>query len=81
MAMASYEFDEAAGMVEVCAQLTAPGQGLECSIVATLTTMNGNKAGKLPSVQYPIHTVTSNTIITLPFTTSARFRLQYNHPC
>ena len=81
MAMASYEFGEAAGMVEVCAQLTGPGEGLECSIVATLITMNGNKAGELPSVQYPIHTVTTNTIISLPLTTSARLRLQCNHPC
>ena len=47
MDMASYEFDENAGSVEVCAELeTAPSGGLECSIVATLTPQNGNKAGE-----------------------------------
>ena len=47
MDMASYEFDENAGSVEVCAELeTAPIGGLECSIVATLTPLNGNKAGE-----------------------------------
>ena len=47
MDMASYEFDENAGSIEVCAELeTAPTGGLECSIVATLTPQNGNKAGE-----------------------------------
>ena len=47
MDMASYEFDENAGSVEVCAELeTAPSGGLDCSIVATLTPQNGDKAGE-----------------------------------
>ena len=47
MDMASYEFDENAGSIEVCAELeTAPGGGLECSIVAILAPQNGNKAGE-----------------------------------
>ena len=47
MNMATYDFDENAGSVEVCAELeTAPSGGLECSIVATLTPQNGNKAGE-----------------------------------
>ena len=47
MDMASYQFDENSGSIEVCAELeTAPSGGLECSIVATLTPQNGNKAGE-----------------------------------
>ena len=47
MDMASYQFDENAGSVEVCAELeTAPSGGLDCSIVATLTPQNGGKAGE-----------------------------------
>ena len=53
MDMASYEFDENAGSVEVCAELeTAPSGGLDCSIVATLTPQNGNKAGESGKVPY-----------------------------
>ena len=51
--IASYEFDESAGSIEVCAELeTAPIGGLECSIVATLTPQNGNKAGESGKVPY-----------------------------
>ena len=53
MDMASYEFDENAGSVEVCAELeTAPGGGLDCSIVVTMTPQNGNKAGESGKVPY-----------------------------
>ena len=46
MAMAVYSFSEAAGMVQVCTELTeAPDDGLECSIVATLQPVDGLKAG------------------------------------
>ena len=47
MDRSSYQFDENAGSVEVCAELeTAPSGGLDCSIVATLTPQNGDKAGE-----------------------------------
>ena len=47
MAVDMYEFAEDADVVQVCAQLTtAPYNGLECSIVATLQPMDGPKAGK-----------------------------------
>ena len=53
MDMASYEFDESAGSIEVCAELeTAPSGGLECSIVVTLTPQNGNKTGEPGKVPY-----------------------------
>ena len=46
MVMAVYSFDEADGIVQVCAELTdAPDDGLECSIVATLCPIDGPKAG------------------------------------
>ena len=42
-----YSFDEADGMIEVCARLTAaPDDGLECSIVVTLQPVDGPKAGE-----------------------------------
>ena len=42
-----YDFAEDADVVQVCAQLTtAPDDGLECSIVATLLPMDGPKACK-----------------------------------
>ena len=47
MAEVMYDFAENANVVQVCAQLTtAPDNGLECSIVATLLPMDGPKAGK-----------------------------------
>ena len=47
VATTAYNVHEANGMVEVCAKLTsAPDDGLECSIVATLQTMDGPKASK-----------------------------------
>ena len=53
MDMASYKFNENAGSIEVCAELeTAPSGGLDCSIVATLTPQNGNKAGESGKVPY-----------------------------
>ena len=55
MAMSAYSFDEAAGMVQVCTELTdAPGDGLECSIVATLWLIDGSKAG-MHNIQYHYH--------------------------
>ena len=48
-----YDFSEGNGMVQVCAQLSsAPPGGLECSIVATLTLMDGLKAGTLSDYSY-----------------------------
>ena len=42
-----YDFSEGNGTVQVCALLSsAPSGGLECSIVATLTLMDGLKAGR-----------------------------------
>ena len=53
MDMASYELNENAGSIEVCAELqTAPSGGLDCSIVATLTPQNGDKAGESGKVPY-----------------------------
>ena len=47
MAVDMYDFVEHADVVQVCAQLTtAPDNGLECSIVATLLPMDGPKTGK-----------------------------------
>ena len=47
MAVEMYEFAEDADVMQVCAQLTtAPDNGLECSIVATLLPMDGPKACK-----------------------------------
>ena len=41
-----YSVIEGSGAVEVCALLmVAPADGLECSIVAILTTTDGDKAG------------------------------------
>ena len=46
MEMDEYSVNEGDGAVEVCAQLmAAPADGLQCSIVATLTPMDGDKAG------------------------------------
>ena len=48
MAVDMYEFAENANVVEVCAQLTtAPDNGLDCSIVATLLPMDGPKTCKV----------------------------------
>ena len=48
MARAVYSFDEAAATVQVCTELTsAPDDGLECSIVATLRPIDGPKAGNI----------------------------------
>ena len=48
-----YSFDEADGMIEVCARLTAaPDDGLECSIVATLQPVDGPKAGEAKSEMF-----------------------------
>ena len=49
-----YDFSEGDGMVQVCALLLppAPSGGLECSIVATLTLMDGLKAGTLRDYSY-----------------------------
>ena len=42
-----YDFSEGDGMVQVCALLSSvPSGGLECSIVATLTLMDGLKSGR-----------------------------------
>ena len=47
MEASMYSFDEADGVVGVCAKLTAaPDDGLECSIVATLQPVDGLKAGE-----------------------------------
>ena len=48
MAMDDYSVNEGDGAVEVCALLmVAPAGGLECSIVANLTIVDGDKAGML----------------------------------
>ena len=53
MEMDGYSVNEGDGAVEVCAQLmVAPADGLQCIIVATLTAMDGAKAGMSPSVCY-----------------------------
>ena len=46
MDMDEYSVNEGDGAVEMCAQLmVAPAGGLQCIIVATLTAMDGAKAG------------------------------------
>ena len=46
MEIDEYSVNEGGGAVEVCALLmVAPADGLEHSIVATLTLMDGDKAG------------------------------------
>ena len=58
MEMDEYSVNEGDGAVEVCAQLmVAPADGLQCSIVATLTAMDGAKAGMSPSVCYSVGTL------------------------
>ena len=53
-----YSVNEGDGAVEVCAQLmVAPAGGLQCSIVAILTAMDGAKAGMSPSVCYSVGTI------------------------
>ena len=45
--MSQYDVSEGDMTVEVCATLaTAPAMGLECSVVATLTLTDGDKAGE-----------------------------------
>ena len=56
--MDEYSVNEGDGAVEVCAQLmVAPADGLQCSIVAILTAMDGAKAGMSPSVCYTVGTI------------------------
>ena len=58
MEMDEYSVNEGDGAVEVCAQLmVAPADGLQCSIVAILTAMDGAKAGMSPSVCYSVGTI------------------------
>ena len=58
MEMDEYSVNEGDGAVEVCAQLmVAPADGLQCIIVATLTPMDGDKAGMSPSVCYSVGTI------------------------
>ena len=58
MEMDEYSVNEGDGVVEVCAQLmVAPADGLQCSIVATLTPADGAKAGMSPSVCYSVGTI------------------------
>ena len=58
MEMDEYSVNEGDGVVEVCAQLmVAPADGLQCIIVATLTAMDGAKAGMSPSVCYSVGTI------------------------
>ena len=58
MEMDEYSVNEGDGVVEVCAQLmVAPADGLQCIIVATLTPMDGAKAGMSPSVCYSVGTI------------------------
>ena len=58
MEMDEYSVNEEDGAVEVCAQLmVAPANGLQCSIVAILTAMDGAKAGTSPSVCYSVGTI------------------------
>ena len=58
MEMDQYSVNEGDGAVEVCVQLiVAPDDGLQCSIVAILTAMDGAKAGMSPSVSYSVGTI------------------------
>ena len=58
MEMDEYSVNEGDGVVEVCAQLmVAPADGLQCSIVTTLTPADGAKAGMFPSVYYTVGTI------------------------
>ena len=58
MEMDEYSVNEGDGVVEVCAQLmVAPADGLQCSIVATLTPADAAKAGMSLSVCYSIGTI------------------------
>ena len=58
MEMDEYSVNEGDGIVVVCAQLmVAPADGLQCIIVATLTAMDGAKAGVSPSVCYSVGTI------------------------
>ena len=51
--MGVYDFSEGNGTVQVCALLSpALSGGLECSIVANLTLMDGLKAGTLSDYSY-----------------------------
>ena len=47
MVMNDYTFSEDSGTVEVCAEISAPGDVLECDVVTTLTFTDANKAGKI----------------------------------
>ena len=47
MAMDDYTFSEDSGTVEVCAEISAPANGLECDVIATLNFTDGSKASKI----------------------------------
>ena len=47
MATNDYVFSEDSATVEVCAEISAPDDGLECDVVTTLTFTDGSKAGKI----------------------------------
>ena len=49
MARSDYTFSEDSGTVEVCAEISVPGDVLECDVVITLDSVDGNKAGKIAS--------------------------------
>ena len=58
MEMNEYSVNEVDGAVDVCAQLmVAPADGLQCSIVAIITAMDGAKAGVSPLVCYSVGTI------------------------
>ena len=64
--MGVYDFSEGNGTVQVCALLSpALSGGLECSIVATLTLMDGLKAGTLSDYSYHFVLTTIDAICLL----------------
>ena len=58
----TYTASEGNGTTEVCVEVSGvPGGGLECEIVVTLTTMDGDKAGRVHS-----WCIVSTVLVSLP---------------